>query len=164
MQPVGPGLFIRLMWDPGCSGLLMCQVAPGLRHVCAWRFAGRIRCKMGAATGSLPFRRECRDHDVSKESLPALQVIDLNSADYTAWAWRWKCILALGQDLESEVPFMNHVATTNPKNYQLWNHRRRFAFKRGAAQAQTVGDVGLLSMWSDFPRRPFWTGAGCSVV
>ena len=72
---------------------------------------------------------------------PALQVIDLNSADYTAWAWRWKCILALDQDLESEVPFMNHVATTNPKNYQLWNHRRRFAFKRGAAQAQTVSDV-----------------------
>ena len=136
-------------------------------------FSASTKSKLGAATGQLPSRGECSDHDFSKVSLPALQVIDLNSADYTAWAWRWKCILALGQDLESEVPFMNHVATTNPKNYQLWNHRRRFAFKRGAAQAQTVGDVWLLVMWCDSCRRHpcltsdetgFWTGAGCSVV
>ena len=117
------------------------------------RLSASRKSRLRAATGPVPSKGECNGHDFSKESLPALQVIDLNSADYTAWAWRWKCILALGQDLEAEVPFMNHVATTNPKNYQLWNHRRRFAFKRGAAQAQAVGDDWPLVMWCSSCRR-----------
>lgn len=29
-------------------------------------------------------------------------VISYNSADYTAWEWRWRCVVALGTDLEEE--------------------------------------------------------------
>lgn len=36
------------------------------------------------------------------------------------------------------MPFINEMASRSPKNYQLWNHRRRVAFKRGAQHAQQV--------------------------
>ena len=65
------------------------------------------------------------------------QVIYVNSADYTAWAYRWQCLEQLGS-LESEMPFIHEMASRSPKNYQLWNHRRRVAFKRGAEYAQQV--------------------------
>lgn len=65
------------------------------------------------------------------------QVIYINSADYTAWAYRWQCLEHLG-NLESEMAFINEMASRSPKNYQLWNHRRRVAFKRTAQHAQQV--------------------------
>ncbi len=67
----------------------------------------------------------------------AIQVIYVNSADYTAWAYRWQCLESLG-NLDDEMVFIKEMASRSPKNYQLWNHRRRFAFKRGASYAQEV--------------------------
>lgn len=69
--------------------------------------------------------------------LLVMQVIYINSADYTAWAYRWQCLESLGS-LDNEMQFINEMASRSPKNYQLWNHRRRFAFKRGAFHAQEV--------------------------
>lgn len=63
------------------------------------------------------------------------EVIYVNSADYTAWAYRWQCLESLGK-LDDEMSFINEMASRSPKNYQLWNHRRRFAFKRGVSHAQ----------------------------
>jgi hypothetical protein len=73
----------------------------------------------------------------------------LNPADYTAWAVRWECVLALAREQEGEaaaaVPpppsperalallaeedaFTRMVAReAGTKNYQLWNHRRKIA-------------------------------------
>lgn len=64
-------------------------------------------------------------------------MIYINSADYTAWAYRWQCLEALGR-LDDEMQFINEMASRSPKNYQLWNHRRRLAFKRGPDYAQEV--------------------------
>ena len=69
--------------------------------------------------------------------MQCLQVIYVNSADYTAWAYRWQCLESLGK-LDDEMSFINEMASRSPKNYQLWNHRRRFAFKRGVSHAQEV--------------------------
>eukprot|EP00877_Chromochloris_zofingiensis_P003437 jgi/Chrzof1/13094/Cz07g19170.t1 len=54
-------------------------------------------------------------------------MIKLNSADYTAWQYRWECLTTLGSDLEAEYQFTRQIALENAKNYQLWNHRRKLA-------------------------------------
>ena len=71
-----------------------------------------------------------------------MQVIRTNSAHYSAWEWRWQCFQELLADdfklLAKELRFLRGIAGMNPKNYQLWNYRRRVAMLRGAAHAQEV--------------------------
>jgi hypothetical protein len=63
-------------------------------------------------------------------------VILVNSANYTAWDLRWRCLRALpGACMAAEAAFLERMLELNPKNYQLWNYRRRFAFHRGAPHA-----------------------------
>jgi hypothetical protein len=67
-------------------------------------------------------------------------VIHANSASYTAWEWRWRCLAgapgcAGGRSLAAEARWLADLAAASPKNYQLWNHRRRLAFARGPAHA-----------------------------
>ena len=66
------------------------------------------------------------------------QVIGINSASYPAWAYRWQCLEALFaiEELKQERAFLERVAAVNVKNYQLWNHRRRLAFRLGPDSAQ----------------------------
>lgn len=62
-------------------------------------------------------------------------IVHVNSSDYSAWEWRWKCFIFMneknGTDAANlvyyEKEMMRSVATSNPKNYQLWNHRRKLA-------------------------------------
>lgn len=78
-----------------------------------------------------------------EKSLRALQltkeVIDLNSANYSAWEWRWQCFTTLlpsmPELLAQELHFLHSIAEVNVKNYQLWNYRRRLALMRGPAHA-----------------------------
>ena len=69
-----------------------------------------------------------------------MQVITLNSAEYTAWEWLWQCVRALEPDhpevLAREEGLLAEVAADSPKNYQLWNYRKRLALHRGPACAQ----------------------------
>ncbi|CAK0822005.1 unnamed protein product [Prorocentrum cordatum] len=51
-------------------------------------------------------------------------VIEHNSANYTAWYYRRKCLKALGADLDQEMEFTDNWARDAPKNYQVWYHRR----------------------------------------
>ena len=51
-------------------------------------------------------------------------VIEQNSANYTAWAYRRRCLLALHCSLSDELQFAERIAFHTPKNYQLWHHRR----------------------------------------
>ncbi|KAL3139973.1 hypothetical protein ABBQ38_004260 [Trebouxia sp. C0009 RCD-2024] len=82
------------------------------------------------------FRAVRAAKELSPRALDLTQeVIYINSADYTAWAYRWQCLEAVG-GLDDEMRFINEMASRSPKNYQLWNHRRRLAFKRGADYAQ----------------------------
>ncbi|KAK9864909.1 hypothetical protein WJX84_000659 [Apatococcus fuscideae] len=63
------------------------------------------------------------------------EAIKLSSANYSAWDWHWRCWEACGHQAEPELQLMQQIASDNPKNYQLWNFRRRFAVHRGAAYA-----------------------------
>ena len=62
----------------------------------------------------------------------------MNPAHYTAWEWRWRCLGALGRDPVTEATFLRRCTTENPKNYQLWNYRRRVALAVGPSCAQRV--------------------------
>jgi protein farnesyltransferase/geranylgeranyltransferase type-1 subunit alpha len=67
-------------------------------------------------------------------------ILNYNSAHFSVWAWRWECLLSLSKlDTEegviAETELMRRVATDNPKNYQLWNHRRKFGLYRGGEHA-----------------------------
>jgi len=50
--------------------------------------------------------------------------INLNAANYTAWHFRRKLIVALKRDLKKEMEYTMEMALENPKNYQIWHHRR----------------------------------------
>jgi hypothetical protein len=69
-----------------------------------------------------------------------LQAILLNCADYTAWEYRWLCLVELNKEdlIHDEVAFLGRIAAASPKNYQLWNHRRKVALRRGEAFALEV--------------------------
>mmetsp|Transcript_7424 Transcript_7424/g.13234 ORF Transcript_7424/g.13234 Transcript_7424/m.13234 type:complete len:334 (-) Transcript_7424:25-1026(-) len=51
-------------------------------------------------------------------------VIEHNSANYTAWYYRRRCLKELGLDLAAELEFTDQWAADSPKNYQVWYHRR----------------------------------------
>lgn len=51
-------------------------------------------------------------------------VIDQNSANYTAWYYRRRCLKSIGSDLMVELSFTDGWARECPKNYQVWYHRR----------------------------------------
>ena len=67
-------------------------------------------------------------------------ILNFNSAHFSVWAWRWECLEASGalqkpEGVAAEAGLLRRVATDNAKNYQLWNHRRKFALLRGAQHA-----------------------------
>ena len=66
-------------------------------------------------------------------------MILINSANYSAWDLRWRCLQALPEaSMAAEAGFLERMLDLNPKNYQLWNYRRRFAWHRGAPHAGVV--------------------------
>lgn len=50
-------------------------------------------------------------------------LIDMNTAHYTAWLYRAKCLFALKKDLREEIAWLNETALAHQKNYQIWHHR-----------------------------------------
>ena len=60
-------------------------------------------------------------------------ISQINSAEYSTWEWRWRCLShmiekrGLEAMVHHEKELMRSVATSNPKNYQLWNYRRKLA-------------------------------------
>lgn len=60
-------------------------------------------------------------------------ILQINSAEYSTWEWRWRCLShmiekrGLEAMVHHEKELMRSVATSNPKNYQLWNYRRKLA-------------------------------------
>ena len=66
--------------------------------------------------------------DVSSRALDlTTSMIEMNSASYTAWFWRRRCLDELSTPadrVDSELDFVDSWCTRNPKNYQVWYHRR----------------------------------------
>jgi Protein prenyltransferase alpha subunit repeat len=78
--------------------------------------------------------------------LAVMQAIHVNNADYTAWEFRWQCLAALDKMelYEKEIKFLEGIAADSPKNYQLWNLRRKLALKLGADNAEKVRHAEIL--------------------
>ncbi len=51
-------------------------------------------------------------------------IISLNAAHYTVWLYRASTLFALDSPIEAELSWMNDVALSNQKNYQIWHHRQ----------------------------------------
>ena len=45
-------------------------------------------------------------------------------ANYTIWKYRRDCLKSINYDLNLEMDYMDKFAEDNPKNYQIWYHRR----------------------------------------
>ncbi|EWG42793.1 protein farnesyltransferase/geranylgeranyltransferase type I alpha subunit [Fusarium verticillioides 7600] len=51
-------------------------------------------------------------------------VISMNPAHYTVWLYRFKIISECKLSIPDEITWLNEVALSNLKNYQIWNHRQ----------------------------------------
>lgn len=87
--------------------------------VCAIAYSPQFRETMDY------FRAVVKASEVSDRALRLTdEVIRLNAANYTAWAYRRKILVALDVDFKEEVQWVNRIAAENPKNYQIWYHRK----------------------------------------
>ncbi|KAK9833119.1 hypothetical protein WJX74_007924 [Apatococcus lobatus] len=84
------------------------------------------------------------------------EAIKLSSANYGAWDWHWRCWEACGHQPGPELRLMQEIAADNPKNYQLWNFRRRFALHRGPANAQEEMDFAADCLRVDAKNYHAW--------
>ncbi|KAI1710890.1 protein prenyltransferase alpha subunit repeat domain-containing protein [Ditylenchus destructor] len=48
----------------------------------------------------------------------------LNAANYSVWQYRRNLLKTLNKDIAEELRFCEEMAAENPKNYQIWHHRR----------------------------------------
>ncbi|CAN0406020.1 unnamed protein product, partial [Discosporangium mesarthrocarpum] len=71
-------------------------------------------------------------------------VIEHSASHYTAWHFRRRCLFAVGADLRAELTFVEEVAGENPKNYQIWYHRRAVALRMGGP-GDELGYVGRVT-------------------
>jgi protein farnesyltransferase/geranylgeranyltransferase type-1 subunit alpha len=51
-------------------------------------------------------------------------IIDMNPAHYTVWLYRASILKALNLSITEELEWVNEVALSNQKNYQIWHHRQ----------------------------------------
>ena len=58
-------------------------------------------------------------------------LLALNAANYTVWKYRRDCLKALCCDWTLEFDYMDKFAEDNPKNYQIWYHRRAIVEESG---------------------------------
>lgn len=78
------------------------------------------------------FRAILAKNELSSRALAlTADVIEQNSANYTAWCYRRACLFALNADLDAELLYVSQLARNSPKNYQLWHHRRALIEKKG---------------------------------
>merc|ERR1719336_2920448 len=71
------------------------------------------------------FRAIQKRNEFSERALRlTADVIEHNSANYTAWYYRRRCLKEIGSDLDAELAFTDTWARDCPKNYQVWYHRR----------------------------------------
>eukprot|EP01025_Chloroclados_australasicus_P065505 TRINITY_DN8925_c0_g4_i2.p1 TRINITY_DN8925_c0_g4~~TRINITY_DN8925_c0_g4_i2.p1 ORF type:complete len:269 (+),score=18.22 TRINITY_DN8925_c0_g4_i2:307-1113(+) len=64
-------------------------------------------------------------------------LIMIASSFYSVWQYRWECLMALNDSLDGEWELCLQVLDQSPKNYQLFNHRRKcfdYLFKPGNTQ------------------------------
>ena len=71
------------------------------------------------------FRAILRSNERSQRVLQlTAELLTMNAANYTIWKYRRDCLKALCTDWALEFDYMDKFAEENPKNYQIWYHRR----------------------------------------
>ena len=71
------------------------------------------------------FRGVLRIGEKSERVLQLTQaILAINAANYTVWQYRRECLREMNSDLSAEFDYMDKFADENPKNYQIWFHRR----------------------------------------
>jgi len=93
------------------------------------------------------FRAVLIANELSERALAlTTEVIDLNPANYTAWTFRRRCLYELNCDLRKELEYVQQMAGPNPKNYQIWYHRRAIVEKMGNADLEDQFVRGVLEV------------------
>mmetsp|Transcript_141315 Transcript_141315/g.439200 ORF Transcript_141315/g.439200 Transcript_141315/m.439200 type:complete len:344 (-) Transcript_141315:98-1129(-) len=93
--------------DDGPSPLAVIRYPPGFEEVHSY------------------FRAIQQRNEFSQRALQlTADVIEHNSANYTAWYYRRRCLQELKSDLQEELIFTDKWSRDAPKNYQVWYHRR----------------------------------------
>jgi len=71
------------------------------------------------------FRHVLLNNELSQRAWEVTEdAIECNPANYTAWAFRRKLLAELSGDLVAEMNHTREMALENPKNYQIWHHRK----------------------------------------
>mmetsp|Transcript_9962 Transcript_9962/g.26385 ORF Transcript_9962/g.26385 Transcript_9962/m.26385 type:complete len:343 (-) Transcript_9962:120-1148(-) len=84
-----------------------------------------IRYPQGFVEAHNYFRAIQQRNEFSERALAlTTDIIGHNSANYTAWYYRRRCLKALKADLNRELNYTDKWARDSPKNYQVWYHRR----------------------------------------
>jgi len=96
------------------------------------------------------FRAVLKSDELSARALTlTADVIDLNAANYTAWHFRRRCLQAIGSDgsdYRAELEYVSAIAGDNPKNYQIWYHRRVIAEQlEGSSEGELAYTAGVLA-------------------
>ena len=85
------------------------------------------------------FRAVLRSNERSQRVIDlTTQLLAMNAANYTIWKYRRDCLKALCSDWATEFDYMDKFAEENPKNYQIWYHRRAIVEESGNASREIV--------------------------
>ena len=104
--------------------VLLCDISPipqddGSNPVVSIQYTEKYSKLMGI------FRAVLVTKEYSERILHLTKLLLLeNAANYTVWQYRRDCIRSIKYDLEQELDFLDTFADDNPKNYQIWHHRR----------------------------------------
>jgi protein farnesyltransferase/geranylgeranyltransferase type-1 subunit alpha len=85
------------------------------------------------------FRAVLRSGEKSNRVLQLTSdLLAINAANYTLWKYRRDCLKAMNSCLRMELDYMDRFAQDNPKNYQIWYHRRAIAEMLSDASREVV--------------------------
>ncbi|KAJ1463072.1 hypothetical protein M885DRAFT_504603 [Pelagophyceae sp. CCMP2097] len=89
-------------------------------------------------------------------------IVEHNAAHYTVWHVRRCCLFALRSDgddsaLHDELDYVAGVAAGNPKNYQIWYHRRVVVEHLGAGAAEAELDFIAAMLEGDSKNYHGWS-------
>ena len=83
------------------------------------------------------FRAILLSGEVSERGLKLTeQLLGENAGNYTIWQYRRECLRGLKWDLNQELDYMDIFAEDNPKNYQIWFHRRAVVEELGNGERE----------------------------
>jgi hypothetical protein len=83
------------------------------------------------------FRAILKLQEYSERVLRLTQsILEHNAANYTVWQYRRDCLIKTAANLNDELDFIDTFAEENPKNYQIWNHRRAIVESLGNASRE----------------------------